>query len=251
MTEETTDAVPEAAEPHSPARLQHFSGFDLVYCGLIFWPAILLFRLGGVSVIEWLPHPLADETMALAITLSRIAGYVLTAWLVMRWIVAKRDGGAQAIGLSLPVSPSAWAWAFGTYIVGISAWVGFVYFAAAKLAAQPGLSFSFLANPASWTSQSWHILLLTVVVAPVVEEIVFRGVGMAGFCNSFTPGLAMLFTTLLFTLSHGGLTFSIFLVGILLSAIRLKTGSLYCCMAVHAFHNLIVIAVIGRLFPAP
>ena len=143
MTEEANGAFPKTAEPKSPARLKRFSGLELVYCGLIFWPLLALCMLGCAIVIDSLSRPLAAETTQIAITLSWIAGYLLTAWLVMRWIVAKRDGGARAIGLSLPASPTAWAWAFGTYAVGMSAWIAFVYFATARLNAQPGLSFRF------------------------------------------------------------------------------------------------------------
>jgi membrane protease YdiL (CAAX protease family) len=85
----------------------------------------------------------------------------------------------------------------------------------------------------------WGGIVRVVVLAPVVEELIFRGVIFSGFTKNFRPVWAVILSALLFALFHLnpwqlGPTF---LLGLLLGFVRLRTGSLLAAIFTHALHN--------------
>jgi membrane protease YdiL (CAAX protease family) len=94
------------------------------------------------------------------------------------------------------------------------------------------------------------------VIAPIAEEFFFRGflfgvlmnmrVTVAG--REVGVYVAALITAILFGLAHTGSASPEFLVplgflGFVLCMIRLRTGSLYPCMALHSFNNCLALGV--------
>jgi membrane protease YdiL (CAAX protease family) len=85
----------------------------------------------------------------------------------------------------------------------------------------------------------WFGILRVVILAPIVEELIFRGVIFSGFQRIYPAILAIFFSALLFALFHLnpwqlGPTF---LLGLLLGYVRLRTGSLLAAIFTHALHN--------------
>ena len=85
----------------------------------------------------------------------------------------------------------------------------------------------------------WFGILRVVILAPIVEELIFRGVIFSGFQRIYPSILAIIFSALLFALFHLnpwqlGPTF---LLGLLLGYVRLRTGSLLAAIFTHALHN--------------
>lgn len=85
----------------------------------------------------------------------------------------------------------------------------------------------------------WGGILRVVVLAPIVEELIFRGVIFSGFQRIYPAFWAIFFSALLFSLFHlnpwqMGPTF---LLGLLLGYVRLRTGSLLAAIFTHALHN--------------
>ncbi len=85
----------------------------------------------------------------------------------------------------------------------------------------------------------WVGVLRVVVLAPIVEELIFRGVIFSGFQRIYPAFWAIFFSALLFALFHLnpwqlGPTF---LLGLLLGFVRLRTGSLLAAIFTHALHN--------------
>ena len=85
----------------------------------------------------------------------------------------------------------------------------------------------------------WFGIMRVVILAPIVEELIFRGVIFSGFQRIYTSSLAIFFSALLFALFHLnpwqlGPTF---LLGLLLGFVRLRTGSLLAAIFTHALHN--------------
>ena len=80
---------------------------------------------------------------------------------------------------------------------------------------------------------------LIALVAPVVEETTYRGLGFAASRSSFGPLLAVLGTGLAFGLSHGLLVALpvLTLFGVILGMLRWKTESLYPPIVLHAVFN--------------
>ncbi len=90
------------------------------------------------------------------------------------------------------------------------------------------------------------LIFFTVFVAvlgPVMEELFFRGFAYKAIRTRFGVSIAMTATAFLFALLHMSvLAFvPIFFLGLFLSYLYEKTGSLVPCMAAHMTHNLIMI----------
>ncbi len=91
----------------------------------------------------------------------------------------------------------------------------------------------------------WPLRLSMVILAPVLEETVFRGVVLRGFLNNYKPVYAITLSGLLFGISHFmppqiiGAT----IIGILIGFVYFATRSLVLCILVHAFHNGLVVYI--------
>ncbi|HWR99227.1 MAG TPA: type II CAAX endopeptidase family protein [Prolixibacteraceae bacterium] len=85
----------------------------------------------------------------------------------------------------------------------------------------------------------WGGVLRVVVLAPIVEELIFRGVIFSGFQRIYPAFWAILFSALLFALFHLNpwQLLPTFLLGLLVGYVRLSTGSLLAAILTHAMHN--------------
>lgn len=93
----------------------------------------------------------------------------------------------------------------------------------------------------------WGGVVRIVVIAPIVEELIFRGVIMSGFSRNYRPIYAIIFSALLFALFHlNPWQFpATFALGLVLGWIRIRTGSVLACILGHATHNgLVFISVV-------
>lgn len=96
----------------------------------------------------------------------------------------------------------------------------------------------------------WGGILRIVIIAPIVEELIFRGVIMSGFSRIYHPVFAIFFSALLFALFHlNPWQFpATFALGLILGWIRIRTGSVLACIAGHAIHNgLVFLSVVYYL----
>lgn len=82
-------------------------------------------------------------------------------------------------------------------------------------------------------------VILAVLMAPVLEEIVFRGLLFRGFLINYSPGKTILFTSLLFGLFHMNLPQFVggFCWGLIASWLLIRTGSLLYPIIGHAVMN--------------
>jgi membrane protease YdiL (CAAX protease family) len=105
------------------------------------------------------------------------------------------------------------------------------------------------ASLGGWYRHGWAVLLL--LIAPPVEEFVFRGVLMAGFASAWTTGTAGTVVAFLFWLLHfadmqsyGPALIAVALVAGATVVARVTADSLVPAIVLHASYNLgIVIAV--------
>lgn len=81
--------------------------------------------------------------------------------------------------------------------------------------------------------------VVIALVAPLVEEMVYRGLGFAAVGSRFGPVPAIFVTGLAFGLSHGLVVALpvLTLFGVLLAVVRWRTRSLYPAIALHAVFN--------------
>lgn len=101
----------------------------------------------------------------------------------------------------------------------------------------------------------WAVVLAAVVLAPLWEEITFRGFLLSALAKSrlgFWPAAVLsagLWTLLHFGYSWPGLV-SVFLAGIGMSWIMLRTGSMRAVVVAHAVINAFSLVVISLFAPA-
>lgn len=95
------------------------------------------------------------------------------------------------------------------------------------------------------------------IVAPLAEEVIFRGYLYPVAKHFAGPWVAGLFTSLIFAAGHGNvpLMLPLFLLGILMTWAYEKTGSLWAAISIHFFFNsatvCIQLAMRSGLFPTP
>jgi membrane protease YdiL (CAAX protease family) len=91
----------------------------------------------------------------------------------------------------------------------------------------------------------WLTFVLVVIIAPIIEEIVFRGVLFPAIKRRFGLVAGILFSSLVFTLVHIDpiQMISVLPLGIYLAVMYHRTGSIYPGMILHATWNLIVLLI--------
>ena len=126
------------------------------------------------------------------------------------------------------------------------------------------ISLEGLGNLAQWEQQQWlnsmpeslgdgTVILLgfvMLILMPVGEEILFRGIGYIGFASRFGQTKGILLSALLFAVLHGYLRsfvplvlggIPIFIMGLALAWLYIRTKSLIPCIVTHSLVNLILI----------
>ena len=81
--------------------------------------------------------------------------------------------------------------------------------------------------------------VVVALVAPVVEELTYRGLGFAAVRDAFGPWAAVVVTALAFGLAHGLVVALpvLTLFGLVLGWLRLRTASIYPPIILHALFN--------------
>lgn len=95
--------------------------------------------------------------------------------------------------------------------------------------------------PGGWVAVSF---LALAVWTPVAEEVFFRGFVLRGLVNRWGPAPALIVSAAVFSALHlaPALLIPVFVTGLLLGFLYLRTGSIWPCIAVHACQNLIAVA---------
>ncbi len=96
----------------------------------------------------------------------------------------------------------------------------------------------------SSTSSIWLLWIAIVIAAPIFEELFFRGFIITGLSKTFMgPIGAIVISSLIWAAIHVQydlyLIFTIFIFGLALGFIRLKTNSVLLTIGLHIFMNLI------------
>jgi hypothetical protein len=89
-------------------------------------------------------------------------------------------------------------------------------------------------------------MILVAVVAPIVEELFFRGMLYPVLRRRWSAPVAIVVNGFLFALIHviPILLPGLFFVGIVLAWVRERSGSVIPCMVIHALQNGTVLLVI-------
>ena len=89
-------------------------------------------------------------------------------------------------------------------------------------------------------SKTLPAFVTAVILAPVLEELIFRGIVLEGFLRNYSPIKAILWTNLLFGLAHMNpwQFLGAFLMGIFISWVYYKTRNLALPVFIHFINNL-------------
>lgn len=93
----------------------------------------------------------------------------------------------------------------------------------------------------------WLYVILALVIAPVVEELLFRGIVYSHLRAQWGLGPAVIISALLFALMHGNLFQAIpsFLSGLFFATVYERSQRLYFVSLIHAFMNLLSVLLSG------
>ncbi len=101
--------------------------------------------------------------------------------------------------------------------------------------------YSALIEEAGFTNPTFLILIYGILLGPIAEELLFRGVSYHFFKKSVGPTLAMIFQAVLFGIYHANLVQGIytFFVGAFLGYVLKKHDSIVFCVCIHICFNFI------------
>jgi len=177
-----------------------------------------------------------DHAFQFVATFAGDAALVLSAY----FIVARFGRPTPATFGFRSFRPSAFGWvalAFVSYLVLAAIYTVIVEPPAEDLPEQLGADESVLLAVVTG--------VFVVVVAPVVEELFFRGFLFQALRNSWGTVLGVLGSAAIFSFIHFAFDkfVPLFILGIALSLLFLKTRSLWPCIMLHAINNALAFAV--------
>lgn len=99
-------------------------------------------------------------------------------------------------------------------------------------------------------SKLWDMILSTCILAPLMEELLCRGIMLRGMLTRMKPGRAILWSALIFAVIHLNPWQSIpaFLVGLFLGWVYWRTHCLWATIFLHCLNNSLA-TVISRIWP--
>ena len=178
------------------------------------------------------------STILLLLTLQTLLLLAVVYLVAVRW----RGGTWQDLGV-WPL-PDRWAWRAALIALLAFPLVNFVSWLQMRITGQP------LDNPQmevlapdgfSWSSYL-GMLLVAGVLAPIAEEVAFRGLLYRWLRERVGIGLGMLGSALAFSVLHGiaGLIPAIAVLGLILAWVYERSGSIWAPIVVHGAYNAIV-----------
>ncbi|MFL0247230.1 CPBP family intramembrane glutamic endopeptidase [Candidatus Clostridium stratigraminis] len=89
----------------------------------------------------------------------------------------------------------------------------------------------------------YSFIATAVIIAPIFEEILMRGLILEGFLNKYKPVTAIIASAFIFGLIHLNIPqfINAFFLGLILALIYYKTRSLILCICAHILNNSIAI----------
>ena len=102
-------------------------------------------------------------------------------------------------------------------------------------------------------SEALAVTIAIVVIAPVAEELFFRGALFEGLRVRYGAAFAICFTAALFGVSHGSVVAAIYatLAGLVFGVLRLRTGSVFPSVVLHASINAVPVLLSPAVVQLP
>ncbi len=183
-----------------------------------------------------LPQPASPKAMAVT-TMAVLVGVILAPAVALALLLTRDPGGALMIRKArLPWVLAAAALAIVLHPLSMATvWaIKQLYPTAGELSVRAEqLAGLMTAAPL------WLAVLAFALTPAVCEELAFRGFVLSGFWRSGTRWRSIIYSALLFGVTHAVVQQSLnaVLLGVLIGYIAVKTGSVWPGMAFHAVHN--------------
>ncbi|HKW55747.1 MAG TPA: type II CAAX endopeptidase family protein [Candidatus Acidoferrum sp.] len=173
------------------------------------------------SMVAWY----ATLLLFLYVTLSVLRGFPF--WKTLGWRSLRSDDGKPR---------SAWLYFLGGCGLSIV-----VFLATAKVQPKQDVPIEELFH---YKNTAFLFMAMAVLIAPLVEETVFRGYLYPLLARSFGVATGVIVTGVLFGLMHGaqlgwtwGLVFVLMVVGVVFTLARARTGSVFASFLLHLGYN--------------
>ncbi len=210
--------------------------FALPLCGLVLLGLVSQFA-GKASAPAAAPMKFSEVIL----NTLMFQGVILTGlWFFLR---AHQTGVRQAFGFGQGSPGRAMLWGAGVAVVVLPVGYGLQVLGVRLLEhlgwpAQPQTSVEWLINGAWW--QRAYLAFFAVVLAPLAEEGVFRGIFFVFLRDLGFPRLAFWGTGIFFGLIHlnAAAFVPLTLFGLALAWLYQRTGNLLSCITAHALFNL-------------
>jgi uncharacterized protein len=179
--------------------------------------------------------------------------------------------GGVILGLLVTFYPEILAPGFMVVYIGsfiLVLWLGIIFRRSRKFSAKGGtwylwpmliiftVLFAVIREPMVNIWQSWegsdkdilsgldvlnpYLIVVTVLAAPVFEELIFRGIILDGFLKRYKPWTAIFLSSLIFGIAHLNIPqfINAMMIGILMGWVYWKTSSLLLTILIHFINNL-------------
>ena len=170
--------------------------------------------------------------------------------LMVAWVLGKASGNRVDMRLLIGSVPSGYQWRSVVGVVGLlmlftifTSWL-FLYFISVYLTHLVDV----FANEDVYVTgkqsdyaglHNLQAFLVTVLVAPVVEEVFFRGMLLTRWSLKWGPTAGVIGSSIVFGLFHVGFV-GAFAFGVAMCLLYIKTNTLIVPMAAHFLNNLVV-----------
>ncbi len=171
---------------------------------------------------------------------------LLVALLVLRYLLGRRQLGWRDVGVTGRLSGTAVLYAFGGWLVAF-----FLFYFVETALASVGVRMFWNEGDFFGLDTIWRVIgicLATLVIAPIAEEILYRGYVLQALLTKFSPPLAAILSALIFASIHiaigPGMVVYLFLGGLIPAFLYIKFRSIYPCVLMHFLNNIVAYVVI-------
>jgi len=209
------ELLPEGPAPRVPFRIVDVLAIFAAYYFILIMFAGLA---GGMGI--------KSPAQVHLFTFLGTGGITLAAYALA--ISRRKEHGPRALGILAGIG--AWLATFPLVALALVGW--------SELIQKLGYTWEEQQVLADLREEPVIFFLCAVVLAPVCEEVMFRGLLYPAFRRKIGSGLAMTVTAALFALVHPPYTYpAIFVLGLALAYVYERTGTLAAPIAFHAMFN--------------
>ncbi len=183
------------------------------------------------------------------VSLFAFAAYtigLIVATLILRYLLGKRHLGWSDVGVTGGLSGRAVLYAFGGWLVAF-----FLYYFVEVTLTRIGVKMFWNEGEFFRLDTTWRVVgigLATLVVAPVAEEILYRGYILQALLARFSPLTAAVLSSLIFASIHiaigPGMIVYLFLGALIPAFLYIRFKSIYPCVIMHFMNNVVAYIII-------